>query len=325
MPPKKAATAVEADAALAAETDIEGLDPKDVLEDEILAEFAGEPSPAEEDEPADGTDADASESEEGEPEPEAKAEEPKEVAEPAAAEGEPIEAVEAEPKVEEPAPGPAAPPAEVAPVQQPEPAEPVAPMAPVLTAEQVQEAYATQREDAIALLAKEQYALAPETVEALTETLGEDFVKDIPRMLSRVFVDAVGSSMQRTLQILPQAIASVMESRTQSDKSEVAFYTKWPGLREHHPKVVQFAQAYRAVNPAASEDDFIQDVGAQVSVAMRIPIEGAAPAAVVPAALAAARPFVPGKGGATKPAAQPGTGNQFELLAEEIIEEDKVA
>lgn len=319
MPPKK--TAAEP---AAVETDISGVDPEDVLEDEILAVFADEPSPAEDEPSADETDSTEPVSEEGEPEPEAKVEEPKEVAEPAAAEGEPTEEPKAEPKVEEPAPEPAAPPAAEAPVQQPEPAEPAVPLAPVLTAEQVQEAYATQREEAIERLAKEQYALAPETVEALTETLGEDFVASIPKMLSRVFVDAVGSSMQRTLQILPQAIASVMESRTQSDKSEVAFYAKWPGLRGHHPKVVQFAQAYRAVNPSASEDDFIQDVGAQVSVAMRIPIEGTAPAAVVPA-VEPSKPFVPSKGSATKPAAVPGTENQFEVLAEEIIEEDKVA
>ncbi len=220
--------------------------------------------------------------------------------------------VEAEPAVlKEPVP-------EVVPEPVAAPEEPKAPApdpeaAPQLTDEQVQEAMITWRTNALGAL-EDHFKLDEETVIQLEEDSGKAMSEFLPKMASRVYLDAVQMAVHSVVQKLPEAIKSTMAQMKESTSSEGKFFEKWPQMSRDNPQqmavVGRLGGAYRQANPEATPEQFINDVGAQAILALGLlgqvagvaPVDPAAPVApVVP-------PFKPA--GNAAPAAPKGNAGQ---------------
>lgn len=147
----------------------------------------------------------------------------------------------------------------------------------------------------------------------------------IPKMLARVYLDTMTSTLQHVQNMLPGMIDSHQSSRTVEAKNEEQFFGTWPQLKGHEASVAKIAKAFRSSNPAATKEEFVQNVGAMAVVALKLP--NAAPAAPAASAQTTATPFVPaGSGGSTAP--PPRTEqvkkNPFEAFADQLIAEDSL-
>lgn len=209
-----------------------------------------------------------------------------------------------------------------APVQPAAPPEPVAQApeaAPATTppAENIQEVFTDWRTKTEDLLAQHHYALSAEDMARL-DTEPQEI---IPRLLSKVYLDAVSASISQVVQYLPQMVRQVNEQHAVNSQSENAFFERWPDLKQHQQTVISIGQVYRQRNPQATAEQFINEVGAAAMVSLRLdPSKGQAPASQP----AQAAPFVPAaqspQGGAPK-AAPP--SNIFTQLDQEFsFEED---
>ncbi len=253
---------------------------------------------------------------EGEPaageKPEEKAK-PDKPAEEAAKPDEPDPKVEP-PKVVEPEVEPAA-----QPIVEPPPAVPEPAQVPQPTYEETLQSQRDMRVSAEHMLATQHYNLSEEQVEEISESPAVA----LPKLMAKVYMDAVQGSANAMIARLPLLMQQVNQQVDIGRKNEDSFYEAWPELKvaADGATVHALATTYRASYPNASKVDFIQHVGAQAMVAL-----GRAPgAARIPVPEAAATPaFVPAGGGkpAPGPGAKPPETNPFEALAEEFIEED---
>lgn len=284
------AEAEPAEAAAPAEAEPEAK-PGDIPEGEMNAFLADEADDLDEELPADSGQAKAAEPEEA---PVAEGEKPAEAEAPS--EAAPAAAKPEEAKPEEPTVPPAGEP------PQPQPTE-----------EELQERYTTWRTGAEAALAKQHYLLDDATVEEL-EANAE---LTIPKLMSRVYLDAVTASVGHVIAALPGLITQMNEVQRQSDKAEENFFEAWPLLKDRRPDVIRLGQMYRQVFPQASEVDFIREVGSQAHIALKIPV---AAQEVTPAA-PAPKPFTPAVSTAPGGTPQP-KANPFEELSNEMAQEE---
>lgn len=116
------------------------------------------------------------------------------------------------------------------------------------------------------LLAEHHYKLTEEDV----AQLNENPAAYIPRAMSRVYLDTISASFQQFVNYLPRMVHQVLEAREQNSEQENAFFGRWPDLKAHKDAVIRLGAAYRQSNPAASQEDFINEVGAQAMVALRL-------------------------------------------------------
>lgn len=197
---------------------------------------------------------------------------------------------------------------------QPAAATPSAPPTP----DQMVGVYNEWRKESESLLASHHYNLSQEDAEALEL----EPQKVIPQLMARVYLDAVSAAIGQITTHLPRMVRLVTEQETQNAKTEQTFYDAWPDLKEHEATVIQIGQAYRAQNPQASAQDFINNVGAMAMVALKKPISGQPSAQPTPATQTPP-PFVPAAqtpmGGIPKQA-QP--KNIFTQLDADMFEED---
>ncbi len=249
----------------------------------------------------------------GEPEPAAKA-----TAE-TSEEGEPPKGKEApteeKPAAAETAPAPAAEEPQT-PAGEPAVEEPAA---PALTPEQQQEARVKWRSDTVEALAVGQYALTEEQADEYETSPGTL----IPKLMSRVYLDAVENAAAAVMQLLPQAIAQVTQQTSQSDGLQDKFFDQWKQLNveEHGSVLGKIGTTYRQNNPQATPDEFIRDVGAMTMVALKIPFEEAAPPVEEPSQTPAHKPL--GPGGAPAPANAVGADNPYTKIADEYLTDDQ--
>lgn len=220
----------------------------------------------------------------------------------------------AEPTKEpEPAPQSEAPAQEpVAAVEAP-PAEPVVeqpPTTPVEAAPTWDPAAAMEK------LATDFYKLTDEEVKLVEE----EPAKALPQMAARVHMAVLQSTMSTLATYMPQIIETVQRSTRVQQEAEEAFYKAWPTLKDakYADDLRRVADLYVQMNPNSDLETRIRDIGAQLHFMHRLPLpaqNATAPAAEQP------RPYVPPRGG---PAAAPvrTSGNQFEVLAEEFMQED---
>lgn len=193
------------------------------------------------------------------------------------------------------------------------------------TPQQVQEQYGAWRKQTEDALAKSHYALSQEQADELDINPAEFIAK----AMSRVYLDAVTATLTQTMQFLPQMIQGIQTQEKASNANEDVFFGRWPKLKEHQATVLRVGQVYRQLNPQASMEQFINEVGAQTMVALRISPDEAA--GVQPAPVGngrAARNGVLAAPGGFKPATSTPGGalpvqqkNPFELLNEEFEEE----
>jgi len=220
------------------------------------------------------------------------------------------------PKAPEPAKQAAPEPAKV-PVPEP-PKEPAAAAAPPPSDPRSLTEQLTQHKDAlIGAIAQERFKLSPEEMNALEI----DAVGTIPRLLAKVYYEAVTASLNHIQNFVPQMQAQFRNAEQANAEAEKVFYGAFPQLdkAKHHEDVMMFAQMFRSTNPNLSREDFIAGVGAAVMAKNRI-----APAATngkgptVNPKPAATTPFVPAQAGATvkvtpeEPSPWAGLGVDFE-------------
>lgn len=189
------------------------------------------------------------------------------------------------------------------------------------TTEQIQEKFKEWRGQSEDLLAKHHYALTPEQKTEMEANPAEF----IPKMMSRVYLDAVTATLTQVTQFLPRMVEHINRQAVTTGKAENSFYERWPKLKDHGDMVIRVGQVYRSLNPMASAEDFINEVGAQTMVALRLSPEEIQAAitggkAAKPAATAAApfRPATSTPSGGIAPAVQK---NPFDALADEFEEE----
>lgn len=164
---------------------------------------------------------------------------------------------------------PATPDTPTAPAQPPEvqaPAEPSSQPGGQASPEEITQVYKEWRGQTENLLAEHHYVLDRET----TEELEVEPAKVIPRLMARVYMDAVTAAIGQITQHMPALVRAVNERQTVVDESENKFFQRWPDLKKHTPTVLRLGQTYRNANPAATEEQFINEVGAQAMVSLRL-------------------------------------------------------
>lgn len=155
----------------------------------------------------------------------------------------------------------------------------------------------------------------------------------LPKLAARLHQAVVNEVMARTRQELPHFMHTHSEYQRMETEAKSTFFKRWSGLndKEHGTTIHKMGRMFRDANPNATPEQALEAVGRLVYAAMGQAVPGDAPAATTPATSgattapaqrrpAAHRPASPG-GGAATPAA-PATGNPFEQLAEEMLQEE---
>ena len=166
--------------------------------------------------------------------------------------------------------------------------------------------------------------------EASADLLATEPQKAVPQLMARTMFETIQATMQAVHYHLPALIRNITAREQQTRSYEDKFYAAWPkldrGNAEHAKAVDTFARAYRQVNPQAKFEDLVRDVGAQVSVALKLPLDAAtAPAnGAAQGATTAAQAIPPHRPAAAAaprsgPAADGASANIFERMAEDFI------
>lgn len=198
---------------------------------------------------------------------------------------------------------PQTPPAQPAPQQTPpQPAgEPraaeLSPSDPVGIADAIER----NRDAVMAHLASTKFALTDEDIQEL-ET---DVVKAVPRIMSRVFVEAQVSMQRFLAQAMPGMMRQYSTVTKANDDAEAKFFESHKAIGldktnpQHRATAVRLASLYRKANPNIPLEQLISEVGPMVAAAVKA---NASPAPGAPPAKGGMPPFRPavnGGGGAT--------------------------
>ncbi|MGW8177713.1 MAG: hypothetical protein ACWGQW_02795 [bacterium] len=200
------------------------------------------------------------------------------------------------------------------PVAQPEP--PAAPTAPATITEEQR----AQMRNAAAEELQKRYAMDDATALQLRDSPEEV----LPKLAANMYLDIFEQVTQSIMQHLPTIVQGTMATQQAQKEGENAFFSRWKALDtpEGRQKAIMFGKAYRQAYPNAPKEQFIEDVGLQAMVAMRLPIEGygaQAPAGNPPVVQAPRTPASP----TSAPTSQPGrSSNPFTQLADEFLQEE---
>jgi hypothetical protein len=159
---------------------------------------------------------------------------------------------------------------------------------------------------------EKRYALSPEDADAMIS----EPEKVLPKLASQMYLDIYESVMSSMQALLPQAVHQVTYVSARNQKDESDFYGTWPALKneQFQNDVLRIGKMYRQMNPQASKEQFIQEVGVQAMLALKLPLPNMAP----PAPTQPQVPYSPPRGSAVVPQApRQSTGNQFTDLAME--------
>lgn len=178
-----------------------------------------------------------------------------------------------------------------------------------------------RREETIEVLAKNHFALNDEQFRELDENPREY----IPKMLGRLYLDAVQGSVAAMLGQMPQVIKSLNDTQAANEAAEKQFYDQFPVLKtkpEYIAHVKKVTTLHRQLNPKASLDDMIRDVGLQTSLAFKLPVPESIRATGKSDTV---MPHVPAGADSQKPAESPGAVkelNPYTQMAEDMLEDD---
>lgn len=158
------------------------------------------------------------------------------------------------------------------------------------------------------LLAKQVYSMTDDDVAELEENPAEFF----PKVAARLHMQVMQASVMNVARMLPMLMENINSAKTAATSHEEAFFQKWPSLQGKNEVVTRIGQVYRQMYPQATAEQFINDVGAQATVALglnsKAPEEQAAPKAA---------PHKPAGASAAPRAAPRKDTNEFALLAED--------
>jgi len=145
------------------------------------------------------------------------------------------------------------------------------------TPEQIHARYQEHRQSRIAELAQRTFALDAQTVEQL-QTEPE---KVIPLLMAQSCMAAMEATLVAVSNYLPQAVNAIRDQHATVRAAEEDFYKAWPKLKNpQYEQALNSAGAfYRQLNPTASKEKFIQDVGLAVMAQMGLQADPPAPTA----------------------------------------------
>lgn len=202
----------------------------------------------------------------------------------------------------------------VQPIEQPTGEQPPTP-------EQITEYYRTWRGNTEKVLAETHYKLSQEQV----DELDADPVAALPKFMAKVYLDAVTATLAQMNAHLPRMVGQINAASKDSEKREMKFYEKWPSLNteENQKVVLRLGSAYKTSNPTATVEQFIDEVGAQAMVTLRLPMpmQANGNGNVPPPA----KPFKPAASTPPSTGASPPPKNAFEAFNDtfdEDIEEE---
>lgn len=233
----------------------------------------------------------------------------------------------AAPTAQPPASQPTAPvpPSTAQPAAQPpqQPSSPTTQPAPdqQVDPQQVVQAFQQWRQNAEHVLSNSHYNLSQEDANQINIDPGQV----IPKLMSRVYLDAVTAAVNVIAQALPYTVMNTIDAHNGYQKNEDEFFGEWPGLKDHHAEVIRTGQVFRHLNPKASKADFIRSVGAQVAMSLGLTAEQARGAAARQVASAGQRVLrhIPPAASARHMATPPRTpANIFEQMAQDTAEDD---
>ena len=182
----------------------------------------------------------------------------------------------------------------------------------VLTPEQQAEQLAQFDAQATTLLAEQVYALSEDQIAEFEEDPG----KALPKLAANLHLQVMRAATQNVARLLPQMIQHITQSQTQTRDLSTQFFDANKQLVGHEETVHRIGQVYRQLNPNATPETFIKEVGAQATVALGLQqTPAAAPAPVVQQA-----PHVPVGAGATAAQTKPVETNEFAILAQEDVD-----
>ena len=198
----------------------------------------------------------------------------------------------------------------------PKPVEPVVtqPPVPAMSAEQI----AAER-----VRVTQQY----EQSYAMTEDEGSELIRSpetvLPKLAARMHVQVMETTLTIVQQMLPKLLERELGVANQAQKARADFFVSWPELdKPNFQETLQrVSNLYRANNPGASVEQFIQEVGATASMLLKVPPKSMMQEQTPVPALVAFTPASPGGGGAPLVPAQ--QLNAFETMAVEFLEADK--
>ncbi len=213
------------------------------------------------------------------------------------------------------------PPAEPSTPEAQPPAEAAPPtVEPALTPEKIEAAYKEYEESILPQLEKH-YALSEEQAEALDENPAQV----IPQLAARIHYQSQVAAYTGIMSQLPAIVSRVLEVQDTAQKAENAFFDRWPDLKDpKHGQVIDTTvRAYRAANPNMTQADMIEKAGVAIMLSLGLDPRPAAQQqqTEVPPSPPPARPSGPAGAGAPRSAGGGGSVNEFEELAEFIIEE----
>jgi methionyl-tRNA formyltransferase len=143
----------------------------------------------------------------------------------------------------------------------------------------------------------------------------EDPGKMLPQFAARLHLQVMRAAQQGLARMLPQMVQQINQTQSQAQTLTEKFFTANQALVGHEQTVRKFGEVYRTLNPTATADDFIRDVGAQVSVALGLHQQAAPAAAVVKAPVTP--PHKPAGIGANAAVTKPVISNEFEAISME--------
>ncbi len=187
------------------------------------------------------------------------------------------------------------------------------PTEPPIDPAQVQADYQKWRGDAETLLASHHYALTDEQAEEFDADIG----KAIPKLAARLHMEVMQQSVAMIAGLLPKIMANVSQAQTHETQRETAFFKEWPELTAHRDQVVRLGGVYYQMNPKATFEEFVRDVGVQVAVSQKVDLSGRQPAAVEAPRTPAHKPLSASGGhGVSTPGKKLGTFEQLDADAE---------
>jgi len=135
----------------------------------------------------------------------------------------------------------------------------------------VLQSFKAWRQNAESVLSNSHFNLTKEDADQLNVDPGVV----IPKLMSRVYLDAVTAAVNVISQSLPDAMMRVVDTHNAYRNNENEFFSEWPGLQEHYAEVLRVGQVFRQLNPSASKADFVRSVGGQVAMALGLTAEQA--------------------------------------------------
>lgn len=155
--------------------------------------------------------------------------------------------------------------------------------------------------------------------------------KALPKILANAYMDMYDSLMGGVGQALPNHVETIMTAQRQAQQYEQQFFTQWPALKEAYSdsekqQVIQRAiSTYRQMNPQAPVKQAIEEAGAMAMVALRLPVDGSSASTAAAPKETGFAPASPGGGAeVSAPPPAPKKLNEYEQLAQELIDDDEV-